>query len=184
MEEAPVKPCNVAISASIATFLGAAAVAVAPLAGAEPVDGADPALPPPVPMVAPVTSDDADPAAVAACGQFAEVLNATSAYYGDFADALETYENPDYDDPATSQSNVVARTALRQGAGVSMDAANTPGLNPDIANPMRSWSWGATKLLVKMGVRGGRETLNTTANEMNDSATNVQTACATAGTHA
>jgi hypothetical protein len=168
---------------SVGTIVAfAIALSMAPWAGAEPEDVVDPGLP--APIVAPVTADNADPAAVQACGQFAEVLTATATYYGDFADALETFEHVDYNDPATSASNVTARTALRQGAGVSMSAANTPGLAPQIADPMRSWSWGATKLLVKMGVRGGRETLNTTADEMNTDASNVQEACAAAGTHA
>lgn len=160
-------------------------LAVLPVASAEPDDAGQPAVPAPGPVEfsAPV-SGDANPAAVAACGQFADVLDATAVYYGDFADALETYAQPDYQDPAVSTSNVTGRTALRQGAGVTMSAANTPGLPPEIANPMRSWSWGATKLLVKMGLRGGGESLNSTANEMNNDALGVQEACAAAGTHA
>jgi hypothetical protein len=178
-----VESSHVAGRAAIGTVVAfAIALSMASGAGAEPEDVVDPGLP--APVVAPVTADNADPAAVLACSQFAEVLTATATYYGDFAEALETYEHPDYNDPATSASNVTARTALRQGAGVTMSAANTPGLAPQIADPMRSWSWGATKLLVKMGVRGGRETLNTTADDMNTDASNVQAACATAGTHA
>jgi hypothetical protein len=160
-------------------------LAGSPMAFAVPDDAGQPApaVPGPIEFAAPM-SDDANPAAVAACRQFADVLDATAVYYGDFADALETYAQPDYRDPAVSTSNVTGRTALRQGAGVTMSAANTPGLAPDIANPMRSWSWGATKLLVKMGLRGGGDSLNTTANEMNDDALGVQQACAAAGTHA
>lgn len=173
--------------ASVLAAIGCAVtVTLAPAAAADPADAADPGAPvaPPVPASAGVTSDDADPAAVQACGRFADVLEGTAYYYGDFSDALETWEHVDYDDPATQASNVTARTALREGAGAGMSAANTPGLSPAIADPMRSWSWGATKLLVKMGVRGGRETLNTTATEMNTDATHVQEACAAAGTHA
>lgn len=129
-------------------------------------------------------SEDANPAAVAACGQFAAVLEGTSMYYGQFADALETYENPDYSDPSISSSNVLGRTALRQGAGLALTAANTPGLASDIANPMRAWSLDATKLLLKMGLRGSGESLNITVAELNTHATNVQAACAAAGTHA
>jgi hypothetical protein len=157
---------------------------VAPSAFAEPDDDVpNPGVPGPV-QVSGQTSDNADPAAVQACGQFGDVLDASSSYYGDFADALETYEQPDYQDPATSSSNTVGRTALRQSAAVALDAAGTPGLSPDIADPMRSWSFGATKLLIKMGLHGGGEGLNNTANEMNDDATKVQQACASAGTHA
>ena len=65
-----------------------------------------------------------------------------------------------------------------------MDAANTPGLQPDISDPMRVWSLGATKLLVKMGLRIPGDSLNSTATEMNNQAEKVQMACAAAGTHA
>ena len=44
---------------------------------------------PPVP-----TSDDADPAAVTACASFAEALDGTSVYYGDFADASKVRTTP------------------------------------------------------------------------------------------
>ncbi len=135
----------------------------------------------PVQVATVPTSDDADPAAVTACASFAEVLDGSSTYYGDFAD---TFEGSDYADPAVSDSNVVGRTALRQAAGVAMTAASTPGLQPEIANPMRTWSVDATKLLVKMGLRIPGDSLNTTATEMNDDATRAQEACAAAGTHA
>jgi hypothetical protein len=116
-----------------------------------------------------------------ACGNFAEVLDGSSQYYGDFADS---FEGSDYSDPAVDSSNSVGRTALRQAAAVAMDTSNTPGLQPEIADPMRMWSLGATKLLVKMGLRIPGESLNSTANEMNTYATAVQQQCAAAGTHA
>lgn len=146
----------------------------------------DPAAPGPAAQVAQaqvgaVTSATADPAAVAACGQFAQVLDGSAQYYGDFADSLE---GSDYNDPAVASSNTTGRTALRQAAGTAMDAANTPGLPGDIADPMRTWSLGATKLLVKMGLRIPGDGLNNTATEMNNEATKVQEACAAAGTHA
>jgi hypothetical protein len=65
-----------------------------------------------------------------------------------------------------------------------MDASNVPGLQPEIAGPMRSWSLGATALLVKMGLRIPGDSLNNTATSMNNNAEQVQEACATAGTHA
>ncbi|MDX1875625.1 hypothetical protein SBI67_26190 [Mycolicibacterium sp. 120266] len=132
-------------------------------------------------QVGAVTNDAADPAAVAACGQFAQVLDGSAQYYGDFADSLE---GSNYNDPAVASSNTTGRTALRQAAGVAMDAANTPGLPGDISDPMRTWSLGATKLLVKMGLRIPGDSLNSTATEMNNEATKVQQACAAAGTHA
>jgi hypothetical protein len=142
------------------------------------VDGSSPG---PVQVAAAPTSDNATPEALAACAQFAQVLEGSSVYYGDFADA---FEGSTYSDPAVSSSNTVGRTALREAAALSMNAANTPGLDPAIAEPMRIWSLGATKLLLKMGLRIPGESLNSTATEMNNQATNVQVACAAAGTHA
>lgn len=167
--------------AVVAAALGLAVVTGPAAAFAQPLDGA---VTPGMSEVSTLPAEDADPAAVAACGQFAAVLQGTSLYYGQFADALESYEDPDYSDPSISSANVLGRTALRQGAGLARSAANTPGLAPDIADPMRSWSLGATKLLLKMGLRTSGETLNLSVAELNASATAVQTACAAAGTHA
>ena len=138
-----------------------------PMASADVDDqgAADPGSP--VQVAAAPTSDDVNPAAVAACGEFADSL-----------------EGSDYADPAVNSSNATGRTALRQGASAAMDAANTPGLQPEVGDPMRSWSVDATKLLVKMGLRIPGDSLNTTANEMNTDATTAQEACAAAGTHA
>jgi hypothetical protein len=126
-------------------------------------------------------SDDAAGPAVTACAAFADALDGASTYYGEFADS---FEGTSYNDPAVQSSNSVGRTALRQAAGVAMDAANTPGLDPAIGDPMRTWSVDATKLLLKMGLHISGESLNTTATEMNTDATNAQQACAAAGTHA
>jgi hypothetical protein len=168
-----------------------------PLATADPGDAAapapvDPAAAPPVtqyyqggdPSSVPVDSaDPADPA-VAACSQFATALDTASAFYGDFADSIDGTVRPDYADPAVDQSNATGRTALRQAASLAMSAANTPGVAPEIADPMRSWSFGATKLLVKMGLRTTGDFMNSTATDMNQDAGNAQMACANAGTHA
>lgn len=126
-------------------------------------------------------SDTASPAAVTACGNFAQALDGAAEYYGEFSDS---FEGSDYNDPAVQSSNQVGRTALRQAAGVAMDSANTPGLDPSMADPMRAWSADATKLLLKMALRIPGDSLNTTATKMNDDATNAQQACAAAGTHA
>jgi hypothetical protein len=126
-------------------------------------------------------ADNAQPPAVEACGEFAQILDDSSNYYGEFADS---FEGSDYNDPAVASSNAVGRTALRQAAAAAMTAAQTPGLDPSIADPMRTWSLGATKLLVEMGLRIPGETLNGTATEMNNQAVEVQKACAAAGTHA
>lgn len=174
-------PSHVAFRAT-ATYLiafGFAMTAV-PQASADDIT-VDPSMPGPVQVAAAPSSDNAEPAALAACGQFAQVLDGSSVYYGDFADS---FEGSSYSDPAVDSSNAVGRTALREGAGLAMSASNTPGLQPEIANPMRIWSLGATKLLLKMGLRIPGDSLNSTANEMNDQATLVQVACAQAGTHA
>jgi hypothetical protein len=129
------------------------------------------------------SADDGNPA-VAACRQFATALDTASSFYGDFADSIDATTQPDYNDPAVDSSNTTGRTALRQAASTAMGAAGTPGLTPDIADPMRSWSFGATKLLLKMGLRTGGATMNDTATAMNQDAGNAQMACANAGTHA
>jgi hypothetical protein len=126
-------------------------------------------------------SDSATPAAVQACGNFAQALDGAATYYGEFSDS---FEGSDYNDPAVQSSNEVGRTALRQAAGVAMESANTPGLDPSVGDPMRAWSADATKLLLKMALRIPGDSLNNTATEMNTDATNAQQACAAAGTHA
>jgi len=151
------------------------------IATASADDGDDTAQNPAVQVNSVPMSDDAGAPAVAACGAFGQALDGASTYYGEFADA---FEGTDYNDPGVQNTNEVGRTALRQAAGVAMDAANTPGLDPQIGDPMRSWSVDATKLLIKMGLRIPGDSLNTTATEMNTDATNAQQACAAAGTHA
>ena len=126
-------------------------------------------------------ADTATEPAVTACGAFAQALDGASSYYGEFADSLE---GTNYSDPGVQSTNETGRTALRQAAGVSMDAANTPGLDPAIGSPMRAWSADATKLLLKMALHIPGDSLNNTATEMNTDATNAQQACAAAGTHA
>lgn len=175
------RPSHVALRTTGAYFiaLGIALTTVAP-ASADDFAG-DPSMPDPVQVAAVPTSDGADPAAVAACAQFAQVLDGSATYYGEFADS---FEGSDYADPAVDSSNSVGRTALREAAGIAMNTSNTPGLRADIADPMRAWSMSATALLVKMGVRMSGDSLNTTATNMNNDATEVQEACAAAGTHA
>lgn len=135
-------------------------------------------------VAGPAAAGDIDPAATSACSTFADALDKAAIFYGDFADTIDGTARPDYADPTVSTTNVSGRTALRESAGQAMKAAGTAGLSPDIANPIRSWSVDATKLLLKMGLRGGGDTLNTTATEMNNDANTAQMACAAAGTHA
>jgi hypothetical protein len=170
--------CERTIAAS-AVVLGIG-LAISPSAIADDTAG-DPSSPGPVVVTAVDPSDNATEPAVLACGTFAQLLDDSSNYYGDFADS---FEGSDYADPAVDSSNATGRTALRQAAAVAMQTAGTPGLDPSIANPMRVWSLGASKLLVKMGLRIPGDSLNSTANEMNNQAEQVQQACAAAGTHA
>jgi hypothetical protein len=170
--------CERALAASI--FALSVGLIIIPTASADDVGTAGSA-PGPV-VVTPVDpSGNVTDAAATACGTFAQVLDDSSSYYGDFADS---FEGSDYSDPAVGSSNEVGRTALRQSAAVAMQAAQTPGLDPSIANPMRIWSLGASKLLLKMGLRIPGDSLNSTATEMNNQAEAVQQACANAGTHA
>ncbi len=148
-----------------------------PTALADDADADNPA----VQVAAVPMSDNAQPAAVTACGNFGQALDGASTYYGEFSDS---FEGSDYNDPAVQSSNEVGRTALREAAGVAMDAAGTPGLDAGIADPMRAWSADATKLLLKMALRIPGDSLNATATEMNTDATHAQQACAAAGTHA
>jgi hypothetical protein len=151
-----------------------------PMASADD-SGTDSSAPGPVVVTGVDPSDNTSEGAATACGTFAQVLDDSSNYYGDFADS---FEGSDYTDPAVDSSNAVGRTALRQAAAVAMQSAQTPGLDPSIADPMRIWSLGATKLLLEMGLRIPGGTLNDTATQMNTQAALVQQACAAAGTHA
>ena len=166
--------------------------APAPAAGAETPQAAPiPDAPAPAPPAGAATQQAApipgapDPAAVDACKQFAAALQFAANNYEDFAyDSAGNGNDVNYDNPIVSIDNVLGRTALRQAAAAAMTASTTPGLQPDIAAPMRAWSLSAAKLIVVMGVRGGGDTLNSTAAEMNTNAHNAQVACAQAGTHA
>lgn len=151
-----------------------------PVAAADPADDTGPAnVPAPAQVTSMgVTSANADPAAMQACSQFASALDTASDGYGAFADDL------DDNDPYVGQSNAAGRSSLEAAAKVAMDASNTPGLAPDIADPMRAWSVGAAKLLVKMGIGMRGTSLDSTATEVNTNAEAVQRGCAAAGTHA
>ncbi|MGO4443858.1 hypothetical protein AB4Z42_10940 [Mycobacterium sp. 2YAF39] len=170
--------CKRALAAALIAM--GAGMGFVPAASADD-SAVDPQLPGPVQVAPAPTSDNADPAAVAACSQFAKVLEGSSSYYGDFQDS---FEGTNYADPAVSSSNELGRTALRESAALAMNAATTPGLGPDISQPMRVWSLGATKLLVRMGLHMSADSMNSTVTEMNNQATRAQEACASAGTHA
>jgi hypothetical protein len=166
-------------------------LALAATASADP-DVVDPApAPAPGPGIAPpeppADLPAADPMAVdgepavAACSQFAAALDHASSYYSDFADSLA---DPSMGQDWNTSTNVTGRTALRQAASAAMTASSTPGLQPDISAPMQSWSLNATKLMVLVGVRAPIDPVNAKATDLNNDATNVQMACAAAGTKA
>jgi hypothetical protein len=155
-----------------------AGLAIVPIASADPADPAVPA-PPPGGDEAPVPTD----AAATACSQFAAALDHAAMNYGDFANSIAG-DQWSYDDPIVSSNNVIGRTALRDATVVALQASATPGLQPDIATPMQSWSLNASKLLVLMGVRAPTDNINAKATDMNNDTYNAQMACAAAGTHA
>jgi SpoVK/Ycf46/Vps4 family AAA+-type ATPase len=114
-----------------------------------------------------------------ACTRFTAALNLAAVNYEEFAYATAgTGDSVDYRDPNVWQSNVIGRTALREAAREALDASRTPGTPPEVSGPMRSWSLGATKLLMIMGLRGGGDSLNAAATALNADAQNTQMACA------
>lgn len=130
----------------------------------------------------PAVAHGVDPAATEACRQFGAALNFAASNYEDFAyNSAGSGNYVDYADPIVANSNIVGRTALREAAATALSASMTPGLQPDIASPMQSWSLGATKLLLRMGLHTGGDSLNSTAASLNEDAHNVQMACALAG---
>jgi hypothetical protein len=152
----------------------------------EPGQAPAPGLPP-APAVQTDVAPPADEAAAAAvaCKQFSSAMNYAAMHYEDFADSIAgngAFVN--YGDPNIDQNNVIGRTALRQAASVAMNAANTPGLSADLADPMRAWSVDAAKLLVLMGVRANGDAIDGAATEVNSDSRTVQFACAAHGTRA
>lgn len=190
---------------TLAILVGAPVIATALLSSPAPPVWADPAGPPAGDNATPPESasspeafaagaDPGAPVAVGpgsgapiadACRQFAGALNVAASNYEDFAYATAGNGNTvDYQDPNVWRSNVIGRTALREAAGAALVAARTPGLPPEVADPMTAWSLRATKLLVVMGLHGGGDSLNSNATELNSDARDAQMACATHGGHA
>ncbi|SLI23231.1 Uncharacterised protein [Mycobacteroides abscessus subsp. bolletii] len=180
----------------------AAGLAVAPSSYADPNDGG-PGVPAPAPAqvvdqpavatqppvnaeagAAPleVPAGDSD-AAVMACSKMSNAMAYAATNYSDFANEMSVAEG-DYNNAIAANTNVVGRTALRQAAEVANDAANTPGLAPELAAPMHAWSGDAYKLVVLMGLRIGQDSVNGKAGDLNKDANDVQVACAAAGTRA
>lgn len=170
------------------------AMSALPVASADPdtgtpADGSDPAAAAaaaPLPVVLPVESDDAGLSPTSdACRQFATALGYAATNYEDFAyNTAGGGNSVNYADPSVQSSNIAGRTALREAASVAWNASNGPGVTPDVSAPMHSWSLHATKLLFIMGLRGGGDSLNNAATELNDDAHDAQMACALSGTPA
>ena len=176
-------PANPVVGGAAPTADGAAA----PVAGAAaPVPDPGAAAPPETASAASLATADGqagDPVADA-CRQFGVALNVAAANYEEFAYATAgNGNNVDYQDPNVLRTNVVGRTALRESAATALAAAQTPGLPPEVADPMTAWSLRATKLLVVMGLHGGGDSLNSSATELNSDAHDAQMACAAHGGH-
>jgi hypothetical protein len=118
-----------------------------------------------------------------ACDLFNKAVNYAAINYEDFADYSAGSGNyVNYADQTVDNANLAGRTALKQAAGAALNASGIPGAAPEATAPMRTWSLNAAKLVLVMGVRGGGDTLNSTATDMNTSAHQAQMACATAQT--
>jgi hypothetical protein len=171
------------LSAPLAAGIAAPAVWADPAAEPPPTEVAAPADVLPAPEF--VGSQDPGSAVPDACKQFGAALNLAATKYEDFAYAIAGNGNDvNYQDPLVIQANTIARAALRAAAGTAMDASRTPGLPPQVSDPMQSWSVRATKLLLIMGLHAGGDSLNATASDLNTDAQNVQMACALNGGHA
>ncbi|MDT5011100.1 MAG: hypothetical protein QOH57_2717 [Mycobacterium sp.] len=182
--------CRRIFASSVIVF--GVSLALIPSASADPNDASDPDAPGPPPgpgTVAPSSfvpgSADTNPAAVEACGQFRAAMNYAATNYEDFAYATAGNGNAvNYGDPNVDYSNAAGRAALKEAAGVAFSAAGTPGLQPEVAQPMQAWAMDAAKLVLIMGIRGGGDSLNSAATDLNTESRKVQVACAAAGTRA
>jgi hypothetical protein len=176
--------CGIAFAA--VAFTGLQVLAGIAVASAEPSDGvlADTSVP-----EGDQSWSDAVPAATEpngaaseACAKFGAALNLAASQYEEFAYAIAGSGNSvNYQDPLVIDANSNGRTALRAAAATALDASRTPGLPPQVSDPMQTWSVHATKLLVMMGLRAGGDSLDASANDLNDDAQNVQMACALNG---
>lgn len=157
-----------------------------------PVCAADPTAPAPGPQPVPAEAATAPESLAAptqsgnpvleACKLFNVALNVAAVNYDEFAYAAAgNGNNVNYQDPNVARTNVIGRTALRQAAAAAMSASRTPGLPPEVSDPMRSWSLRATKLLLVMGLRGSGDTLNSSVVDLKTIGNDGQMACAANG---
>lgn len=170
----------------MATALSAGAVSIAftaPVVAAEPdIAGSDESV---AQAEIPTAVNDFAPGPTPgnpvgdACNRFAAALNHAAVEYEEFAYATAGGGNyVNYSDPNVERHSLIGRAALRESAAETLDASRTAGLLPDIADPMRDWSLHATKLILIMSVRGGGDSLNNAANQLNSDAERAQMACA------
>lgn len=168
-------------------------LSVSPTAAADPGDAVlgdalAPVADQPVadqPVAAPVSTDEptGDPV-TDACKQFALAAGLAASNYEDFAYASAGHGDfVDYQDPSVERTSLVGRAALRTAAGTVLDASRTPGLPPEVSDPMQSWSLHATKLIFIMGLRGGGDSLNGAVTQLNTDYSDAQKACAVAMAH-
>jgi hypothetical protein len=155
--------------------------------GGQPLSGPLPGPPDsvaPADFLAPPDSLVPDDSVATACKQFSMALDVASSNYEDFAYASAGDGNfVDYQDPNVARTGLIARTALRESAAVALKSAQTPGLPPDISDPMRSWSLRATKLSFILSLRGGGDSMNSTVTDLNTDGQDAQMACALANMH-
>ncbi len=146
------------------------ALCCSPVAGADPLSGEA------------ATPDGQTTPVKDACARFGAALHLAASSYDEFAYA--TAGNGDlinYADQNVWRTNLIGRTALREAAHEALSAARTPGLPAEVSEGIRAWSLDAAKLMLVMGLRGGGDTLNQKAAELNNEAQNAQMACATNG---
>lgn len=182
MTASPVGELALAFALLLTAF--GVSLAALPAADASPNDLAVPGTPEPGTVVAGSSAAaDANPASAAACSQFANALDSAAVNYSDFAAGMSS---PDwnYANPTVRSANVAGRTALREAARAALSASDTPGLQSDVAAPIRVWSTRAAKLLVNMFLHRSNDAVDTAATELNEATYNVQMACAKAGTPA
>jgi len=158
-------------STALGVVSDAAAVPGAPLGPTGAPQGVDPGASP--------LQSSGDPTKDA-CDLFNKAVNYAAINYEDFADFSAGSGNyVDYADQTVNNANTAGRTALKQAAAAALSASTIPGAAPEATGPMRTWSLNAAKMVLVMGVRGGGDTLNTTATDLNNSAHEAQMGCAT-----
>ena len=184
------RPAHVGGRAVAASVIGLGlSLALAATATADPADtpaDSSASIPGQSPdsLAAPIPPDQGS-GLLDACSQFGAAINYAATNYEDFAyNSAGSGNLVNYQDPSVHSSNVVGRTALREAASAAMSASKLPGVPPEVSAPMRSWSLHATKMVLIMGLRGGGDSLNNTANEMNTDSHNAQLACAANGAQA